>query len=285
MYFCLRYIHNYMEALQLNINKIIENKTGRKLAKPVVYLLEKLIHQKEINTFLKEHQNKEGIDFLDAILEKQRISINWINKNKLPSQSRCIFVCNHPLGALDGISIASSLAHIYGDIRYLVNDLLYNITPLQEIFLPVNTLGNQKKETINNIKKAMSSDVAIASFPAGYCSRLIDGKIQDIEWKKSFITQAIEYKRDIVPLYFDGRNSQHFYQIDKWRKKLGIKFDIATILLPDEMFRAKGKTYNIIVGNLIPYTELENIGKNHKEVANKIREISYELQQKHFNLK
>lgn len=263
--------------LQINIGEILEAKTGKKLPRPLVYLLERLIHQKSLNTFLKDNNNKEGLALLDAFLEKQNIELNWINEKKLPQNGRCIFVCNHPLGAIDGIGIASLLSHKYSDVRYLVNDILCNVTPLRKIFLPINTLGSQKKENISKLKEAMLSNLPICSFPAGYCSRIIDGKIRDRAWQKSFVTQAIEYDRDIVPLYFDGRNSRHFYIIESIRKQLKIKIDLGSALLPDEMFRAKNKTFNVIVGDRISHKRLKDCGRKPIEIAQDIRKSVYKL--------
>ena len=89
-----------------------------------------------------------------------------------------------------------------------------NIDQLRCMFLPVNTVGRQKRSDMEAIERAYRDEnVQMMSFPAGFCSRFIDGKIQDIPWKKSVITKAIDSKRDVIPMYFKGRNSLVFYAL------------------------------------------------------------------------
>lgn len=267
--------------MKIDIEKILEHRTGKKVPYFVVSLIKKIIHQNEMNDFLFRNSDKRGIALLSEFLKHLNISSKWINETNLPNDRKCIFVCNHPLGGIDGIIISCMLHTKYGDVKYLVNDILYNIEPIRDLFLPVNTTsGKQNKETVRMINDIMSSNIPVASFPAGYCSRFIDGKVQDREWKKNFINQAINNKRDIVPLFFDARNSIHFYVIEYIRKKLNIKLDLGTILLPDEMFRAKNKSFEIIVGDKIPYQYIIDSGMNSKEAAKYVRDYCYNLKNK-----
>ena len=94
-------------------------------------------------------------------------------------------------------------------------------------------------------------------FPAGLCSRKINGEIQDLPWKKTFVSKAKESKRDILPIYFDGRNSSFFYNLANIRKRLKIKTNIEMLYLCDELFKQKNSTYKIHIGDLIPHTQLD----------------------------
>lgn len=266
---------------QIDIAQIIAQKTGKKLPNWQAKLLQRLIHEKEINYVLKTYGHLQGVDFLEALVEKHfRINITWKRAEDLPENGRCLFVCNHPLGGVDGICLALMLHRKYGDVRYIVNDLLYNLEPLQSVFLPVNKYGTQSKESIARLQEVLKSDVAVGSFPAGLCSRYIDGRVQDIAWRKSFVTQAINYERDVIPLQFVGRNSKHFYLLEYWRTKLGIKLNVGTALLPDEMFRSKGKHYEVIVGEPIAWQKLKESGKKPQEWANEIRQMVHFLNKK-----
>ena len=44
-----------------------------------------------------------------------------------------------------------------------------------------------------------------------------------------------------------------FYRFANLRKMLGIRLNIEMIYLPDEMFRAKGRSFRIVFGRPIPY--------------------------------
>lgn len=265
------------EQLEINIAHIIAQKSGKQLPKWVARLVQRLIHEDEINEMLRRHGNKKGADFLCALLDDFGTTVRFRNPESLPQDGRAIFVSNHPLGAIDGIGITYLLHKHYGKVQYLVNDMLYYLKPLQPVFLPVNTYGKQKKENLKRIQEILAGDSPVGTFPAGWCSRYRDGKVQDNEWKHSFVNMAISHQRDIIPLYFVGHNSPHFYIIDRLRKALGIKFDICTALLPDEMFRAKGKDFEVVVGEAIRWQDLAADPRRIQEQAAHIRSLSYQL--------
>ena len=263
--------------LEIHIGKAIEAKTGKKLPNFLVRLLERLIHEREMNTFLRQYGDLDGVSFSKQLLDELNVSVEWKYEERLPLDSRALFVSNHPLGAIDGISLSYLLGAHYGGVQYLVNDMLYNIKPLQSVFLPVNTYGAQKRESVALLQKALAGNMPIGSFPAGYCSRYYDGTIQDRAWKPSFIKMAIESKRDIVPMRFVGQNSNHFYLIDRVWRKLGAKFDLCTALLPDEMFRARGKSFEVIVGTPISWKVIAESGESAQVWSDRSRTIVHQL--------
>ncbi|SUB78297.1 1-acyl-sn-glycerol-3-phosphate acyltransferase [Porphyromonas macacae] len=262
---------------EIHIAQIIEQKTGKKLSRWKARFIERLIHEKEINYILRTYGHLEGAEFLEELVAYFGVGIEWIHPERLPDNGRCLFVCNHPLGGLDGICLALMLHRKYGSVRYIVNDLLYNLGPLKTLFLPVNKYGSQRREAIERLQAELGGDAPVGSFPAGLCSRYIDGKVQDIPWQKSFVNQAITYERDIVPLRFEGKNTRHFYLLEYWRTKLGIKLNLGTALLPDEMFRSKKKKFKILVGEPIAWQSLKESGKKAQVLADEIRSISYSL--------
>jgi len=89
------------------------------------------------------------------------------------------------------------------------------------------------------------TECAVLFFPAGLVSRKQNGLVRDLPWKKSFVTQAIDHKRMIQPVFIEGENSQFFYNFANFRKKIGIKANIEMLFLPDEMFKAKKSTIRI----------------------------------------
>jgi putative hemolysin len=189
-----------------------------------------------------------------------------------------MIVSNHPLGGLDGIILIEIFGSIFKEVRFVVNDLLYHIDPLKPVFIPVNKYGRQSTDVAKMMHDNYTSDAQILYFPAGLCSRLIDGRIEDLEWKRSYINQAIKYKRDILPVYFEGRNSGFFYRVANLRKRLGIKFNYETILLPHEMFRNKNSNFNIYISKPVSYEELVQ-EKDIRKINKKIREAVYSLKQ------
>lgn len=242
--------------------------------------VEKLIRQKELNEILKATLPSEGSEFARRVLRYLDISLEVEGIENLKDGSRYMFASNHPLGGLDGMALITVLGEKYGDdnIRFLVNDMLMNVTPLKDIFLPINKFGKQGRDYARIINEKMESNCQVFQFPAGLCSRLQDnGEIADMEWQKSFVAKALEYKRDIVPVYFEGRNSKKFYLTAKWRKKLGIKFNLEQILLPSELCKSRGSHYRIIFGKPITWQSLAESGKTHLQLASDIRALSYSL--------
>ncbi|MGP1379676.1 MAG: 1-acyl-sn-glycerol-3-phosphate acyltransferase [Porphyromonas gingivalis] len=266
------------EKQHIHIGEIIQRLSGRKLPQPLIRLLERLIHQDEINDILDRYGHLEGVDFMTALVGYFHVDIDWNGVDRLPSDKRCLFVSNHPLGGLDGICLSHLIgSHYDSDVRYIVNDILFHLRPLRKIFVPVNTRGRQKRESIDRLQEALESDLPVISFPAGFCSRLIEGKVQDTSWKKSFVRQAYASKRDIVPLFFDGLNSKRFYRIERLRQLLGLKFNIGMALLPDEMFRSKGRRFRVFAGRPIPWQSLASAPRDTAEQALHIRSLAYDL--------
>lgn len=252
-------------------------KLYRLLPKFLMNYLKRIVHQDEVNeiitTYGYEHQ---GLSFNRKVLEHLNIRYKTENKENLPPQDgRYIFASNHPLGGLDGIVLIDFIGENYGNVKFIVNDILMYLTPLQEVFVPVNKHGRQSANYVTLIDELYKSDKQVLYFPAGLCSRKIKGKIIDLEWKKSFVAKAIKYKRDIVPMYFEGRNSNFFYNLANIRKTLKIKANIEMLYLSDEMFRQKNAQFVVKIGERIPYQTLQEMGI--KKSIEYVREKVYEL--------
>lgn len=248
-----------------------------KIPRFIVNYLIRTIHQDELNDILTRYHDKDGVDFMKELIGYFDLTLELVNEENIPAEGRYIFASNHPLGGLDGICLSAVIGqHYNGKIRYLVNDLLLYLSNLRSIFVPINKHGAQGKNNARLIDEAYASDNQIVTFPAGLCSRKIDGKIQDPEWKKSFIQKAVEHKRDVVPVYFEGRNSNFFYRLANLRKALGIKMNYEMLYLPDEMFRCKHKTFRIHFGEPIPWQTFDT-SKKPGEWAEWVRTLVYNL--------
>lgn len=245
------------EPLQINIENVVRNKAPRhakKIPQWVFRRLEKIICQKEMNQVLVNIHGNEGVDFADALLKDLNVTLRIEGAENLPETGRYTFASNHPLGGFDGISLISALGKKYhGKLKVLVNDILMYLKPLAPVFLPINKYGAQAKESTQSIQEAYDSDDQILVFPAGLVSRLQKGGIKDLEWKKAFIAKAIQSRRDIIPIYFEGLNSPFFYRFAKFRKAIGLKFNIEIIFLPSELMKSRNKTFTIHIGKPIPW--------------------------------
>ncbi len=269
------------ETLKLDIDKVLRNKTGKnynKIPKFFIKYLERTIRQDDMNGIIERNKDKQGVEFMQALVKDEfKVDIKVKGEENIPAEGRFIFASNHPLGGLDGICLSAFLGEKYsGNIRYLVNDVLLYIKNLESIFVPINKYGAQAKASAAAINEAYSSDNQIITFPAGLCSRKQSGKIMDLEWMKSFVVKAVEFERDIIPVYFDARNSNFFYNFANIRKNLGLKFNIELIYLPGEMFKSKNQTFNITFGKPISWQSIDK-SKTPAQWAQHIKEIVYSL--------
>ena len=265
---------------QIDIKQVLRQKApsvARKIPGFMVDYLIRTVHQDELNEILRRYHDKDGVAFMQELIGYFDLNLELVNEENIPTEGRYIFASNHPLGGLDGICLSAIIGGRFdGKIRYLGNDLLLYLSNLRSIFVPINKHGAQGKKNAELIEKAYASDNQIITFPAGLCSRKQNGKIQDTEWKKSFIQKAVEYRRDIVPVFFEGRNSNFFYRLANMRKALGIKMNYEMIYLPDEMFKSKHKTYSIHFGKPIPWQTFDSSRKP-AEWAEWVKEIVYNL--------
>jgi putative hemolysin len=272
---------NHNNAFRINLDEILRDKASKyyhKIPKFLINYLKRTVHQEEINGILERNHAIEGVEFMHALVAKEfHLHLRLEGVKNIPETGHFVFASNHPLGGLDGICLSSVLGERYnGKIKYLVNDILYFIDPLKPIFIPINKYGVQAKESAKAINEAYASDNQIITFPAGLCSRKVKGEIRDLEWMKSFIIKSVEFRRDIIPVHFAGRNSNFFYNFANIRKASGIRFNIELIYLPDEMYKNSNKTFTITFGKPIPWQMFDKT-KTATEWAQYVKEMVYTL--------
>jgi len=250
----------------IDLEKIFNDKNP-KMAKLLpgffISYLKRVIHQDELNAAIYRNRNKFGVDFLYAILADFGVIVKSIGIENLPESGRYIIASNHPLGGLDGMALMQEVSKRRKDFLFPVNDLLMNLPNLKELFIPVNKHGSNA-DNIKLFNQTFESEALLLYFPAGLVSRKQKGIILDLEWKKTFLTKAIQFKRDIIPVHIDGRNSDFFYTFANLRKNLRLKANIEMLYLVDEMYKQKDKTVTITFGKPIPY---QTFDKQHSHTA------------------
>ena len=265
----------------IDIDKILRTKAPKHYKYIPGFLksyLKKIIHQDEINVFLDDSKDKIGVDFLKASLDFLDAKIEVEGIENLPKEGLHTFVSNHPLGGQDGVALGYVLGKYYnGKVKYLVNDLLMNLKGLAPLCIPINKTGKQAKDFPLMVEAGFKSDSQLIMFPAGLCSRRQNGVIRDLKWSKTFIAKSVQAHRDVVPVYFDGRNSDFFYNLANVCKTLGIKVNIAMLYLADEMFKNKHKTFTVIFGKPIPWQTFDK-SKTPSQWAEYVKGEVYKLQ-------
>ncbi|NLX41579.1 MAG: glycerol acyltransferase [Bacteroidales bacterium] len=266
------------KALKIDVRQVIAAKSpslAKKLPGFVINRIKKLVHQDEINEILSLYGHYQGVEFATHVLAHLGITYTPHGMEKIDPSGRYIFVSNHPLGGLDGMVLISLIGTIFPDIKFVVNDFLMHVKPFEPLFIPVNKVGKMSREYAQQINDTYSSDSQILYFPAGLCSRKIKGKITDTQWRPNFLKKAIAHNRDIVPIFFSGRNSNFFYALAKIRKFLRIKFNIEMLFLPHELFKQKNSSFEIWFGDSIPIGNITS-EKSLREWTDIIRDKAYE---------
>ena len=268
---------------QIDIDEILRSKAGpkaKRIPRFIVAWLKRRLHQDQVNDFLRIIGDKAGVPWLKGCLDFLDTKLEVKGLENLPADAdgrRCTFVSNHPLGGQDGVALGYVLGtHYDGRIKYLVNDLLMFLPGLAPLCIPINKTGKQSRQFPAMVEAGFSGDDHILMFPAGLCSRRRHGVIRDLPWNKTFITKSVQHQRDVVPIYFSGRNSNKFYTIANICKMLGLKFNLAMLYLVDELFKNQHKTFEVHIGRPIPWQTFDR-SRTATQWAAYVQDIVYQL--------
>ncbi|HEX3008896.1 MAG TPA: 1-acyl-sn-glycerol-3-phosphate acyltransferase [Bacteroidales bacterium] len=274
--------NNNEKELKVDVEAVIRSKNPKLLKvlpKFLISYVKRIIHQDELNQIIYNLKDLYDLDYVNQGLKELGAEYTVAGLENIPAEGRFIFAGNHPLGGLDGLVLMSAVGRKFKNVKFVVNDLLMYLKNMSGIFVPVNKHGRQTADYARKIDDTYNSDAQILYFPAGLCSRKIKGQIIDLEWQRNFIAKAIEYKRDIIPFYFEARNTNFFYNLANIRKKLRIKANIEMVYLVDEMFKQRHKKIHLTFGKPIPYTILDS-SKTKKEWADYVRKVAYGIKEK-----
>ena len=250
------------EPYQISIADLFRSKLGEKTPRLLIWLGRKILHEDFLNEVFR--MGYTGVEFCTTTLEYMHITLQVEGLENVPTDRLITVASNHPLGGADALAIVSIFGEKYdGNIRIMVNDFLMALKQLNGIFVPVNKMGGQSRGLSEQTDSIFHSDAQVLMFPAGKCARKVKGKITEMPWKKTFLTKSIETQRDIVPMHFYGRNTWRFYFWDWVGKVTGVnkKFPLAMAFLVDELYRARGKTFRIVIGTPIPWQTFDKTRK------------------------
>ena len=254
----------------------------KKIPGVLIRLMEKVIRQADMNRMIHESSHLNGIPLVDWVLDQFGVNIVVKGKKLIPKKGRYIYPANHPIGGLDGLAIVSVVAKIHPLIKFVANDLLRVIKGFDSISLYIARFGQINRRNAILINKTLASEAQLLVQPAGTVSKRNPVKIRDLAWNKFFIHKAIQYKRDVIPVHVQARNSRLFYNIASFRKIFSIKSNLEMFLLPREMFNKSGETITITFGIPIAYKTFDD-SRTHLEWAQKVREYVYVLGSEKFS--
>jgi putative hemolysin len=244
------------------------------IKKTIFKAAKKLVYEDEINNFLEKNRNLDGFEFVDAVLEYFNFSYKYKNNQieNIPVSGKVVIIANHPLGALDALSLIQLVRKVRKDIKIVANDILMNIEQLKDILLGVDAFGYKTSRSyINDIYNALDNEEAVIIFPSGKVSRARPTGIKDTKWHSGFLKFAIKKSAPILPIYIKSKNSSLFYTISALNK------NISAALLPHEMFNKKNKSLEFVIGELISYNAFKDKNINIKTKAKLFKKHLYKI--------
>ncbi|MEW8534325.1 MAG: lysophospholipid acyltransferase family protein [Candidatus Thiodiazotropha endolucinida] len=252
------------------------NNKPQLLTKPMLTLLRMLFHEREINRFLEDHQGLRGLDFIEKVLEY--FDLDYLVSNRdlenIPPTGRVV-VANHPLGALDALSLILMISRVRTDIRVVANDLLSALEPLGDLLLPVDNMGgSSSRKGIKQVYEALEREEMVIVFPAGEVSRLRPNGVRDVRWKNGFLQFIRRTEAPMLPIFIDAKNSPLFYAVSLLYKP------IAALLLVGEMFHQRSNTIGFRIGGLVPAAHLNVDGIRPKARVRMVRKHFYRVAQR-----
>jgi len=206
-----------------------------------------------------------------------KISIHSKSNQQIPRVGRLLIVANHPFGVADGITICSMVTKIRQDVRLLTHRVLSQAPAISHQILPID-FSLSRNARINNIetkRKAQShleNEGVVILFPNGEISstKKLKQKAVDKEWKTFVSKLALKCKTPILPLFFEGQNSNVFHIANKINQTLRYS------VMMYELCKRMGKEINVHVGDLIKYEDIKEIG-DLKEITKYLRNQTYKL--------
>jgi len=201
------------EKQTIDLEELIRSKNPRLLKflpKFILNYAKRLIHQEEVNEFLFNHRNDDGFEFSTAVVDLFKVKVIITGIENIPVSGGAVFASNHPLGGFDAMVILDSIGHVRKDVKFIVNDILLHLKNLKPLFVGVNKHGKNTPKMLEEIEATYASQQAVFIYPAGLVSRKNDqGKVEDLEWKKSFITKAKKHQPPPQPKHHWQQPKKH----------------------------------------------------------------------------
>lgn len=265
----------------IDVKKVIHDKNPKllkRLPRFIVSYLQKILHEKDVNEFIYEHRNDTPIEFCLSVMRKFNIEVQSKGIENIPKEGGAVLAINHPLGGMDAMALVTVLHKYRSDIKFVVNDVLLHLENLKPIFVGVNKHGKNAAQSLRKVDETFASDQLLCIFPAGLVSRKQKGKVQDLKWRKTFVSRSKKYNKTIIPVYIDGALSNFFYNLYAIRKSLGMKANIEMLYLVNELYKQHNKKITITFGKPIESSEFDD-SKSDDQWAQFVKEKVYELNQ------
>lgn len=225
----------------------------------LVNFLMRLLDVDKVNWIHDHNCDTPGVPFVQGLLKDLDITMEVEGREVLENlpQGSFITVSNHPFGALDGIMLIKLIGEYRPDFKVMVNMILNYISAMRPNFIAVDahegTDAAHRAVSVHGITESIRhvrDGHPLGFFPAGAVSKFSRNlRVEDRPWQPSVMRIIQKMKVPVIPICFHGRNSL-------WSLFLGmVDWRLRTLRLPAEVFRRKGDTFRISVGQpILPET-------------------------------
>lgn len=245
----------------------------RALSQPIVDLLRRVICEQQVNDTIRRLHGRTGFDFVEHGLLGlgAQYRVEQTDIANIPSEGRLVIVANHPLGAVDALSLLQLVGRVRRDVRILANDYLLQLDGLAPLLVPCDVFGGKPRAQLREAYRCLARDEALIIFPAGEVSRIRANGIRDQRWSEGFVRIARKTDAPVLPIHISARNSPAFYGVSLLAKPL------ATLLLAREMFAADKPRMTITIGAPIEPAALASARLPDAALARRMRAHVYRL--------
>ena len=255
------------------------NWLGRLFIMITELLTGKLKLKKLYDEYLLENRPPEY--FWNDAVSKLNLTINtsFQKGSYIPPKGRLIVIANHAFGVADGVSICSVISKVRQDYKMVTHKVLRQAEAVKDKILPID-FNKTKEALVTNInsrkeaEKTLLDDGVIILFPSGRIATKKNlnknTKADDGEWKQWVSKLILKTKSPVLPIYFDGQNSQWYHIANKF----GLTFRYSLCMY--ELKRKIGDSIYMYFGPLISYDKLAKIG-NIKDITIHLRSATYAL--------
>ncbi|MDE6448640.1 MAG: 1-acyl-sn-glycerol-3-phosphate acyltransferase [Muribaculaceae bacterium] len=250
----------------------------------LVKWLLKFLKLDKVNEIHEHNIDHPGPAFVRGLLTDLDIKLKIDNAQVLDHlpEGAFVTVSNHHFGALDGIILIDLIASRRPRYKVMVNMFLNYISGMRPNFIAVDAMASddpkKKAVSMKGIKEAIRmvrGGDPVGFFPAGAVGKVNWRlRLKDRQWQPNIIRLIDQLNVPVVPIFFHGSNSW-------WFNFLGVAcWQLRTLRHPAEVFRKKGKTFHITVGDPISVEEQARHKGSLEEFGQFLREQTYGLRDK-----
>ena len=242
------------EISNISLNSFPKNTLVGKIINALAPVLDRILGINKLNAiyFKKKLLGLDKQAFCQKLLKGLGVKVLDGDKvvEKIPKSGKCIVVCNHPYGFVEGVIIAQLLSAYRSDTKIMANIALKTIKEVNDYFIFANPL--KPNATINAVAikhcyQHVENEGLLVIFPAGRVSFYQNDHkiISDGHWNRLAVKIAEKTQAPILPIFISGTNSTFFHRLGR------LYYRFRLLMLAHEMFKLQGHEITLSTKNLI----------------------------------